>query len=354
LTLLLSTDDCARVIKMPEAIAILEQAYLALAQGEATFRPRSDMVVPTRPGEDYWLATMEGAIRPLGVAAIRLRSDYKQTQVRYGVPTVEKWAQRPGLYCGLAIIYSLHTAEPLAIIADGYLQVMRVAATSALAGKYLARPDSTVLGIIGASFQAHDHARAYAALFPLQQIKVYCRTPEGREQFAEEMSEELGVPVVAVSSSQEAVRGSDIVAACTDSKVPVLDGDDIEPGTYVSSIRYFAEIQPQNARTIDLHVVHPPTYGPQLRVGTQEELQHSPSANWNEGTPIPEGSIDLHDVVARSHPGRTSRDQRILFNNHSGMGIQFAALGKVVYERAKEMGIGRALPTEWFLQDIST
>lgn len=75
MTLLLSTDDCARLLKMPECIAVLEQAYRALAEREATYRPRSDLVVPTVPDEDYWLATMEGAIRPLGVAAIRLRSD---------------------------------------------------------------------------------------------------------------------------------------------------------------------------------------------------------------------------------------------------------------------------------------
>jgi ornithine cyclodeaminase/alanine dehydrogenase-like protein (mu-crystallin family) len=354
MTLLLTTDETARLISTRECIEVLEQAYKALATGEAAHRIRSDLVVPTVAGEDYWLATMEGAIRPLGVAAIRLRSDHKRATLRHNLPSALKYAQRPGLFCGLVILYSLETAEPLAIINDGYLQVMRVGATSALAGKYLARPDSRVLGILGASNQAQGHARAYAAQFPLDLVKVFSRTPEERERFADEMSEELGIPFRAVGSAREAVEGSDIVAACTSSRVPVLEEAWIEDGSYTSSVRYHDEIRLENVQRMDVHVVHPATYGPLIRAGSPEEWRDSPSAYPDGKSPIPPEAIPLEEVVGGLKPGRTDPRQRTFFNNHAGLGLQFAAVGKLVYDRARERGLGRDLPTEWFLQDIST
>src|SRR5680860_1694266 len=96
-------------------------------------------------------------------------------------------AQRPPLslrreslasrWSGTECLYSLENAEPLAIVNDGQLHVMRAGATSAVAGRYLARKGSSVLGIIGASNRARGHARAYAAAFPLELVKVFSRTP---------------------------------------------------------------------------------------------------------------------------------------------------------------------------------
>jgi alanine dehydrogenase len=349
LALLLSTDDTRQLITMREAVDVLEDAYRALAHREATYRPRSDLVVPLRPGEDYWLATMEGAIRPQGVAAIRLRSD------RFSPPK-RKWAGKPGLFCGLVILYDLETAEPLAIIADGHLQVMRVAATSALGGRYLARPDSRSLGIIGSGWQAHDHARAYASLFPLQRIRVFSRTPAHREAFAAEMRDELGVAVEAVDSAAAAFEGADIVALCTTSPRPVLDPDWLRPGMFVSSIKYHREIGAANSGRFDVHVIHPPEYGwTAFRAGTPEEwAQGCDVYDPFRGDRLPSGVVPLQDVVAGLRPGRQSAEQITLMNNHAGMGLQLAAVGKLVYDRARQRGLGRELPTAWFLQSITT
>lgn len=355
MTLLINTSETERLVATREAIDALEEAYRGLATAEATHRIRSDMVVALDPQEDYWLATMEGAIRSMGVASIRLRSDHKVAGVRHGVPTATKYALRPGLFCGLVILYSLKTAEPLAIINDGHLQVMRVGATSALAGKYLARPDSRVLGIIGASNQARGHLRAFAALFSLDHVKVFSRTTEERERFAAEMAEELGLRVEAVDTAEGAVRGSDIVAGCTSSRVPILKEEWIEDGTYTCSVRYFHEFGLENVRRMDLHVVHPASYPQVLWAGPSSEEGRSPMTNeLRNRSPLPEGTVPLEEIIGGQQLGRTDPAQRTFFNNHAGMGIQFTALGKLVYDRACERGMGRDLPTEWFLQDIST
>ena len=62
---------------------------------------------------------------------------------------------------------------------------------------------------------------------------------------------------------------------------------------------------------------------------------------------------EIQDLLAGTVPGRTSADQITVFNNNTGAGTQFAALGSAVVKRARELGLGRELPTEWFLEDVS-
>ena len=94
-----------------------------------------------------------------GYHAIRLRSDVNEWLDEKGDRTT-KYASRPGLFCGLALLYNIQTGELDGILNDGYLQLMRVAATSAVAAKYLSREDSSVLGIVGAGNQAAQPCRS--------------------------------------------------------------------------------------------------------------------------------------------------------------------------------------------------
>lgn len=351
MAILLTTDDTKRVITVREGIDALEGAYRALANHDAVYRQRTDMMVPLRAGEDYWLATMEGAVRTLGMAAIRLRSD------RYSADrSPRKWAHRPGLYCGLVILYDIQTAEPLAIVNDGYLQVMRVGATSALAGKYLARNNSETLAVIGSGWQARGHVRAYAALFPLKQIRVFSPNAQHRQAFAEEMQQELGIPLVAMDNAKDAVHGADIVAFCTTATEQVLEGDWVEPGMYVSSLRFYREIGAQYTDRFDVYAIHSEEYTlPSYRAGSPEDWTSSSGIyHLYEHDVRAPNAIPLHHIIGGIAPGRTDGRQRTVFNNHGGLGIQFAALGRIVYDRAREQGLGHDLPAEWFLQDITT
>lgn len=352
MTLLLSTDDTQRTVSTADGIEALERAYQALAEGEAAVRLRSDLIVPVQDDEAYNLATMEGAIRPLGVAAIVLRSDYNKTVIKHGAPSHEKWARQLGLFCGLTILYSIHTAEPLAIIAHGHLQVMRVGATSALAAKYLARADSRVCGIIGTGWQAQGHARALAATFGLKQIRVYSRNVQAREAFCRSMSEELALDVVPVGTAEAAVTGSDIVAACTNSRTPVVREEWFAPGMFLSSVRGSREVGAEAMRHADIYGVHSLGFGPMNVVGDPEQPDRYP------GVPgrmeFPGNAVSLAQIVSDPRYRRSDPRQLTYFNNNRGLGIQFAALGKVAYDRSVQLGLGRELPTEWFLMDIST
>ena len=167
MTLILSNDDVEQLLSMDECIAVLEKAYLELADGRGVTRQRSDCITPTSYGEDavYGLKSMDGVVPSLGVGAVRINSDIVtnpmvgNTRSRVKVP-----AAPGGRYVGLVLLFSTHTGEPLAIFPDGVLQHIRVGATNGLGVKYMARENARTLGILGSGWQAETQLAAACAV----------------------------------------------------------------------------------------------------------------------------------------------------------------------------------------------
>ena len=116
MTLILSNDDVARVLTMPDCLSVLEQAYRDLHAGDAVTRRRSDCLTPTvREDATYGFKTMDGVIPSQGVAAVRLNSDIvtwptvdgNQRRVKIPAAPNTRWT-------GLILVFSTSTGEPLA------------------------------------------------------------------------------------------------------------------------------------------------------------------------------------------------------------------------------------------------
>src|SRR5579872_1497962 len=157
MTLILSNDDVGKLITMPDCIAVLEEAYLELAEGRGVSRTRSDSITPTSGRSDalYSLKSMDGVIPKLGIGAVRIDSDIV-TWPRQGntMRRVKVPAAPGGRYVGLVLLFSSQTGEPLAIMPDGVMQRIRVGASNGLGARYLARQDASVVGILGSGWQA--------------------------------------------------------------------------------------------------------------------------------------------------------------------------------------------------------
>lgn len=352
MTLVLNNGDIARLLDMKSCVEALEAAYRDLGQGEAANRPKTYLVVPLKPGLSYSYCTMEGADRRLGVVAIRMKSDMNEWQTAYGMKRGEKWASAPGKFCGLVLLFSAHNGELLAILNDGLIQHLRVGATSGVAARYMARPEASTLGILGSGGQARSHARAFAAVRPLKKIKVYSPNPGHREAFADEMANVLGLEVKTVSEARAAVTGSDLVATCTNSLEPVLKGEWLEPGCHAASVNANTELDPGFFNHVDVVIKHQTLNTPYYLVGTEEEARLAPRS-FKEGAALPPADVPtLAELVLGRVSGRTRPEQVTYFSNNEGNGLQFAATAALAYQRALERGVGRELPTDWFLQDI--
>jgi ornithine cyclodeaminase/alanine dehydrogenase-like protein (mu-crystallin family) len=351
--LLLDNDDVRSVLEIGPCLDALERMYRAQSAGRTVTRPRSNTYVPlAEQGVSYCLKTMEGALLDGHYATLRLTSDIIGEQTVGGVARREKLRRgRGGTYCGLILVFDVRNLEPVAILHDGYLQLFRVGCTSALSARLLARPDAGDLGLLGTGGQAWAHVLAYNSVRPLRRVRVYSPNPEHRVIFAERVRRELGVAAQAVDGAREAIEGADLVVAATNVSEPIVRGEWIAPGAHVVSIvsgdrrNQRREIDDETLRRAALVVAH-----------SKETAQSQRSGDlW---CPVEAGVLrweDIHDlsaVVAGTAPGRARPDDITVFKNNAGIGLQFTAVAPRVYELAAARGIGRELPTEWFLQDL--
>ncbi len=359
--LLINNREVEKLFDMRNCLDALEEGYDDLLKGDAVYRPRVDLWVPCgRPDGYYRWGTMEGASRKIGVFAIRMKSDIVHWP---DGATEEKYCIKPGTFCGLVMVFSVRDGEPLAIINDGVLQHMRVGACAGLGAKYLAREDASVVGIFGSGGMARTYLEAFADVRKLKKVKVYSPTRANRETYAKEMRGKLDLDVIAVDTPELVVRDADIIATCTDSTRTVFDNPEwLKEGAHITCVRA-CEVGPRVVKMCDLSV--------KLGRNTIETMDEGMvrlhgNVGYIAGQPeernrIPNPAVDNYkgdyfkyfiDVKAGRVPGRTSPAQITFFINAGTQGLQFAACAGRVYQLAREKGLGRELPTEWFLQDI--
>ena len=349
--LILSNDDAEQLLTMGDCIAALEHVYREMAEGRAANATRSDAVTLTpRPNTVYSLKMMGAVVQDTGVGVVRLNSDI----LSFRDKRQTKLPLAPGnRYTGLVLLFSIETGEPLAIFPDGILQRMRVGATSALAARYLARSDATTVAVIGAGWQAGGHVMAIAALRKLDQnkldeIRCYSPTREKREAFCREMGESVGVKLRACATPEQAVRGAGIVLCATNASQYVFMQRWVEPGMHVGTIRG-PELEPAVVCEADVAAVNDRVVHENVSATTGVVLPKNRHAI--EGFDVAHAPT-LAELVAGKAQGRQSAEQKTVFVNLPGLGLQFAAVGAALYRKARAAGRGHELPTEWFTEDV--
>jgi len=361
MTLVLNDSDVAQVLDMKECIDVLENAYREMGHGKAVIGPRRDsFMVSPRADAYYSFKSIEGGLESLGVVAQRINSDLITHPAIEGVKRRVKVPAAPGgRYVGLVFLYSSETLELLLIVTDGHLQRMRVAGSTGVGAKYLARDDSRTAALIGSGWQAETAAWALAAIRPLTTIKVFSPQPEHRASFAKRVGADLGIEVIPVESAQAAVSEADIVAAATNSTEAVVKGEWVERGVHLTCIRGY-EFDDEAWQKSD-HITFSSPIG-----STGYSTYATKNFEALYGTQDPEGSkikLDdwraqqysnkihfLSDLLTDNAPGRTTTGQITLMRKNVGLGIEFASVAKLIYDRARTGGIGKEIPTEWFSQ----
>lgn len=345
MVMVLKNEQMENLLPMSEEIEAIEQAFYELGEGKAMNAPRARLRTPWKEeGGQYYFNNIMGLVPGMKSMALRIDSSFsKEIQV-----AGSKRRVYPGDYIGLVMLFDMDTCEILALMDDHYISTMRVAATSAVASKYLARKDARIMGLLGSGEQAKTQVTAHLVVRPLTKIKVYSPTQENRERFAREMSRKTGIEIVPVSSAEEAVRGSDIVSAATNTVDPVVEGKWLEPGMHVTSLvggdgfLPRKELDDEAIRRADLIVVG---YKPQIFLDQQAEFYD----RLERGFIKAEDLHELGELVTGKCRGRQNDREITFFKNNTGMGIQFAATARRMYEKAREKGLGTELPLDLFM-----
>jgi ornithine cyclodeaminase/alanine dehydrogenase-like protein (mu-crystallin family) len=357
MTLILGNEDVDGLLTMRDVIAALEPAYRNIAEGRAVAGGRVDLVGETSydSGARYWLKMASGVVPDLEVGTVRINSDIV-TWPRHGNKTRRvKAPLAPGnRWVGLVLLFSSATGEPLAIFPDGAIQRLRVAGSTGLSIKHMARENAETLGLLGTGWQAGAHLEAASAVRPIKRANVFSPNAEHRARFAHEMSEKHGLEVIAADTPEEAVRGADIVITATNSMDNIFFPEWVEAGQHLATIRD-GEFATTVLERVDLLAIHDPG-----NMGDDHIIAPPGLTIPDLGKEIAEvegfdqvlKAPTLAQVVAGRAPARERDDQVTCFLNYHGLGFQFTATGAAFYAKALEAGRGHELPTDWFTEDV--
>jgi alanine dehydrogenase len=238
----------------------------------------------------------------------------------------------------LTPLFDAETGEPLAVIDGASMNPFKTGAAGAVAVDALAQPGASTVAVIGSGPQARGQLRTTATVRDLTGVRVFSPTPANRESFADEFAERLDADVTAVSSASAALADADVVITATTASEPVIADADVEPGAHVTAMGQYAA----DKHELPPELIARATYVPDLTARATRDAGSFIAAREAGLVTDDDLEVELGDVVAGSHPGRTSDDEVTVFDS-GGTGIETVAAAHMLYERARDAGRGTLL-----------
>jgi ornithine cyclodeaminase/alanine dehydrogenase len=317
--LYLSRSD-VEAIKLPmiEIIQALEAMFKEKGNGKVEMPPKPG--IHTRP--NAFIHAMPAYIPSLEAAGMKWVSGYPANQAK-GLPYIS----------GLLILNDPDTGVPLAIMDCTWITAKRTGAATALAAKYLARPESASVGIVACGVQGRSNLEALACLFKIQKVKAFDLHPEVAARYADEMSAQLGLEIEPVQSLPDAVRGLDMVVTSgpiLKNPNPAIEAGWLAAGAFASLVDFDSYWQGAALKEMD-------------KIATDDLTQMGYYRHEGYFKETPEPYADLGEIAAGIKPGRETENERVAAIN-LGLALDDMATAIRIYQRARERGIGTELP----------
>ena len=310
--LYLSRADVEAVsLDMPTIIRSLEEAFREKGSGRVEMPPKPG--IHTRP--DAFIHAMPAYIPSLNSAGIKWVSGYPANQAR-GLPYIS----------GLLILNDDDTGLPYAVMDCTWITAYRTGAASALAAKYLARPESMVAGILACGVQGRTNLEALAVLFPIERVYAYDIDADTQKLYVGEMSVKLGVEVVGVDDPKKAVVQSDLVVTSgpiLKHPTPTIQKDWLKPGAFASAVDFDSYWKGEALAQMD-----------KISTDDHAQFQYYRRVGYFQDTPDP--YADLGELVVGKKHGREQEAERTMAIN-LGLAMDDMAVAPEIYRRAREM-----------------
>lgn len=339
--LLISDEQIAAAVSVKDCVEAMELAFKDLAAGDAVDTPRGRIFSGPSVKPGIYSLGHQCAIYPrFNVAALRVTSH----RVRESREPKDNH---------LILLFDLQDGHLLAALQGFTISGMRVGATTAIAAKYLAPKGKLDVAVLGSGKQARTNLEGIAAVCEVRRAKVYSPNGAHRELFCREMRDKLGVEVVAVDEAKKAVSGSQVVLCASNASQPILDGEWIEEGALVVSLRN--SDRNRSPREVDETTIRRSAH---FICCSKAQIQVDQQREWLE--PMEKGLVafdqlyELTDLASGKIPVRQSAKEIAFYHSNSASGIQFAAVGYISLQRVKDSGTLRDLPDEWFQTDLSS
>jgi len=312
--LLLSRNAISKLATTRDYLTAIQSAFADLAAGRFDVPPVGH--VPGVGGM-FHIKCAQRTGSP-ALAAIKVNGNFPNNRMHHDLPTIQ----------GFVALLDAEHGCVLALMDSIEITARRTAAATALAAKYLAKPGSRSLAVIGCGVQALYHVEALRDVAPIESV-VFCDPHDAAADAFGTRVRELGLRSRRVSEARTAARGADIVVTVTTSTQPVLGPADIAPGTLVAGVG--ADNPSKHELDAELlkasHVIADSV----AQASTMGDLHHAIAAGVMT---ITEVQGELADVVSGRIAGRSNGDERWVFDS-TGLSIQDLAAAEMIYERAR-------------------
>lgn len=320
--LILGDREVRTLLTMENAITAVEEAFKEKNLGKVQTPLKTFLFYEKYNGDHRF---MPAYLEKLDIAGVKIVNTHPENRRKYGLPTV----------AGIIVLAKPETGQLLAILDATWITVVKTAAASAVATKYLARKDAETLGLVGAGLQAIAHLEALAQVAKLREVNVWSRTRETAEKFIKRMKKQHSEMKFTIAKDlREAVENSDVVATVTPSRQPIVMADWVKPGTHINAMGADAPGKQELSPGILSKA--------KIVVDDLEHCSHSGEIN----VPLAQGLISKEDIygeigeiVLGRKPGRTSPSEITVFAS-TGVAIQDIAVAQIVHRKAVMQGFG--------------
>ena len=320
MTLVLSRSDVLDLLSLRDCIDAVERAFRLHAEGHSL--GPGVLSVPASGGGFHIKAA--GLVGERSYFAAKTNANFSDNPRRWGLPTIQ----------GTIVLADATNGTPLAIMDSGSVTALRTGAATAVAAKFLARPDARTATIVGCGVQGELHLAAITTVLPLQRILLVDIDHGRAEDLAARATAKYGVRAEPTKDLRAALQESEVCVTCTTSRRAFLGASDVAPGTFVAAVGADnpdkQELEPTLLASATLVV---DVLDQCAEIG---ELHHALRAGVLTRERV---HGELADVVVGRRPGRTSRQEITIFDS-SGTALQDVAAAIAVYEKASASGRG--------------
>ena len=312
--LYITEEQVASLFTMEAAIDVVEKAFVGRSQGDAFNEPRRRL--PTSSGAyNVMFATWRGK----------------------HIAGLKSYAGGAGGINFHVLLYDTSINSLMGVIEANRMGQIRTGAASGVATKYMAREDADTVGIIGSGYQAETQLAAIAHVRDIKSAKVYSRSEENRTSYAQRMSDALGIEVTPVSSGEKAAD-ADIVATITNSQVPVLLGEWLNPGTHINAAGNNSWLKREiDTRAIAMSDIVATDDVEQAKFECGELMRAAEVGRFSWDMAVP-----IHDIVGGRMSGRDDAEQITLFESQ-GLALEDIAACEYIVKKAREQSVGLPL-----------
>lgn len=321
-TLILSKSDVRKLVDLKSAIRSVEDVFREYGMGRTQMPPKIYIHLKRYSGD---FRAMPAYVEKLDRCVLKWVNVHPKNR-DHGLPAV----------MAVIILSDPATGLPLCVMEGAYPTSLRTGAAAAIAAKYLARKNSSSVGMVGCGAQARLQLGALMELFKIKEVSVWGKERVDADCFISEMKCK-GVRFTVARTVKECVKDKDIIVTTTPSRKPIVKLAWVKKGAHINAIGADA----QGKEELDVGILKQA----KVVVDSWEQASHSGEIN----VPVSKGLIkkrdiyaDIGEIVSGKKSSRTD-DAEITVFDSTGLAIQDAAMADLIYKNALKRGLGRSI-----------